>query len=188
MARGPDVDLADPLVDHGAAQVVREPDRPEAEDRVRLTARGRAGEVGAVALDGRQQARDQVGREERRVGGDGRDPRALGPVRPAPTPCRSARRRAGRRSPRSGRPRPAGRSAANRCGSPLALSSSARTCGCARAITRSRIGRPPSCRRHLSPPPMRRACPPASSTPTTGGMVASLGLAMAPARRVADGR
>ena len=43
----------------------------------------------------------------------------------------------------------------------------------ARAITWARIGRSPSRRRHLSPPPMRRAKPPASSTPTTAPDLAS---------------
>src|SRR5947207_10621909 len=59
---------------------------------------------------------------------------------------------------------------ANRAGSPLALRMSAWHCGCSRAMTRSRIVRPPIWRIGLSPPPIRRAKPPASSTPGIGGV------------------
>src|SRR5262245_62940876 len=54
---------------------------------------------------------------------------------------------------------------ANRAGSPLALMISPSHCGERRAITRSRMVRPAMLRIGLSPPPMRRARPPASSTP-----------------------
>src|SRR5277367_1427143 len=54
---------------------------------------------------------------------------------------------------------------ANRAGSPLALRTSPSHCGVSRAITRSRMVRPPIRRIGLSPPPIRRASPPASSTP-----------------------
>ena len=54
---------------------------------------------------------------------------------------------------------------ANRAGSPLALRMRPSHCGASRAITRSRIVRPPIWRIGLSPPPIRRARPPASSTP-----------------------
>src|SRR5436305_10960911 len=59
--------------------------------------------------------------------------------------------------------------AANRAGSPLALRISPSHCGFSRAMTRSRMVRPPMLRIGLSPPPMRRASPPASSTPGVGG-------------------
>src|SRR5215212_953010 len=60
--------------------------------------------------------------------------------------------------------------AAKRAGSPLALRTRPSHCGCRRAITRSRIVRPPMWRIGLSPPPIRRARPPASSTPGTAGV------------------
>src|SRR6266404_1326905 len=65
--------------------------------------------------------------------------------------------------------------AANRAGSPLALRMSPSHCGFSRAITRSRMVRPPIQRIGLSPPPIRRARPPASSTPGVAG--ASLDVA-----------
>src|SRR5690554_5089605 len=65
-----------------------------------------------------------------------------------------------------------------RSGSPLALSSSLSTWGAARSITRARSGRPASSRRHLSPPLMRRDCPPARSTPQTSGVIAARPLAI----------
>src|SRR3954464_8110186 len=60
--------------------------------------------------------------------------------------------------------------APNRLGSPLALRMSPSHCGFSRAITRSRMVRPPMLRIGLSPPPMRRAKPPASSTPGVAGI------------------
>src|SRR5262245_7558766 len=63
----------------------------------------------------------------------------------------------------TGKPRPAKRS-----GSPLALSTSALTCGASRSITCSSMDLPSSANRPLSPPPMRRDCPPAKRTPVTG--------------------
>src|SRR5258705_8286769 len=65
--------------------------------------------------------------------------------------------------------------AANRAGSPLALRMSPSHCGSSRAMTRSRMVRPPIWRIGLSPPPIRRARPPASSTPGISG--ASLDVA-----------
>src|SRR5260221_5714366 len=65
--------------------------------------------------------------------------------------------------------------AANRAGSPLALRMSPSHCGFSRAMTRSRIVRPPIWRIGLSPPPIRRARPPASNTPGVAG--ASLDVA-----------
>src|SRR5256885_5412447 len=59
--------------------------------------------------------------------------------------------------------------AANRAGSPLALRMSPSHCGFSRAITRSRMVRPAIWRIGLSPPPIRRARPPASSTPGVAG-------------------
>src|SRR6266699_502217 len=64
---------------------------------------------------------------------------------------------------------------AKRAGSPLALRMSPSHCGFSRAITRSRMVRPPIARIGLSPPPIRRAKPPASSTPGVAG--ASLDVA-----------
>src|SRR5205823_3851517 len=66
---------------------------------------------------------------------------------------------------------------AKRAGSPLALRISPSHCGFSRAITRSRMVRPPMVRIGLSPPPIRRARPPASSTP--GIFHASLDVARA---------
>src|SRR5665647_3774804 len=59
---------------------------------------------------------------------------------------------------------------ANRAGSPLALRTRSSHCGCNRAITRSSMVRPPMVRIGLSPPPIRRASPPASSTPGVCGV------------------
>src|SRR5207244_9360868 len=67
---------------------------------------------------------------------------------------------------------------AKRAGSPLALMISPAHCGARRAITRSRMVRPAIWRIGLSPPPIRRARPPASSTPGMSG--APLGVASAP--------
>src|SRR5258706_4939476 len=58
---------------------------------------------------------------------------------------------------------------ANRAGSPLAFRMSRSDWGFSRAITRWRMVRPPIRRIGLSPPPIRRARPPASSTPGVGG-------------------
>src|SRR6266851_1155570 len=63
--------------------------------------------------------------------------------------------------------------AAKRAGSPLALRISPSHCGFRRAMTRARMVRPPIWRIGLSPPPIRRARPPASSTPGVRG-IASL--------------
>src|SRR5262245_33230855 len=54
---------------------------------------------------------------------------------------------------------------AKRAGSPLALMIRPSHCGARRAITRSRMVRPAIWRIGLSPPPIRRARPPASRTP-----------------------
>src|SRR5262245_38868691 len=70
----------------------------------------------------------------------------------------------------TGRPK-----AANRAGSPLAFRISPSHCGASRAITRSRMVLPAMVRIGLSPPPIRRARPPASSTP--GISCAPLGVA-----------
>src|SRR3984957_510635 len=59
---------------------------------------------------------------------------------------------------------------ANRAESPFALRMSPSHCGSSRAITRSRMVRPAIWRIGLSPPPIRRARPPASSTPGVGGI------------------
>src|SRR5262249_11817689 len=52
-----------------------------------------------------------------------------------------------------------------RAGSPFAFNTSPSHCGASRAITRSRIVLPAMVRIGLSPPPIRRAKPPASRTP-----------------------
>src|SRR5689334_4680868 len=78
--------------------------------------------------------------------------------------------------------------AAKRAGSPLALRIRPLHCGFRRAITRSRMVRPPMVRIGLSPPPMRRARPPASSTPCVAGMsvVTTFTLALVPGRLLFD--
>src|SRR5216683_3311200 len=66
--------------------------------------------------------------------------------------------------------------AAKRAGSPLALRISPSHCGFRRAMTRSRMVRPPIRRIGLSPPPIRRARPPASNTPgVAGASIVTLG-------------
>ena len=76
--------------------------------------------------------------------------------------------------------------AAKRAGSPLAFSTRVATWGRARSTMCCRIGRPPSGRRHLSPPPMRRDRPPARSTPATDPIPASGSVMVGPfrARRI----
>src|SRR5260370_2628147 len=59
--------------------------------------------------------------------------------------------------------------AANRAGSPLALRMSPSHCGFSGAMRRERRVRPPIWRIGLSPPPIRRARPPASSTAGVAG-------------------
>ena len=58
---------------------------------------------------------------------------------------------------------------AKRAGSPLALRMIEPHCGASRASTRSRMVAPPIRMRALSPPPMRRASPPASTRPRIDG-------------------
>src|SRR5215207_3643217 len=67
---------------------------------------------------------------------------------------------------------------AKRAGSPLALRIRPSHCDFNRAITRSRMVRPAIVRIGLSPPPIRRARPPASSTP--GILIIAFALALVP--------
>src|SRR3954454_7384060 len=60
IARGPDVDLADPLLDDRLAQGLAQPHRPQPDDRMRSATRRAAGEVGAGRLPFPQQARDEI--------------------------------------------------------------------------------------------------------------------------------
>src|SRR5262245_34487606 len=85
--------------------------------------------------------------------------------------------------------------AAKRAGSPLALRTMALTCGASRSMTWPSMALPASGNRPLSPPPIRRDCPPASSTPLTGWGVITrssidglggAGLARMPAIFLAD--
>src|SRR4051794_35412649 len=57
---------------------------------------------------------------------------------------------------------------AKRAGSPLALSTTRVHCGLRRSSTRDRIVAPPIRVSGLSPPPIRRAKPPASTRPSVG--------------------
>src|SRR6516162_10001042 len=59
---------------------------------------------------------------------------------------------------------------AKRAGSPLALRTRVSHCDFRRATTRARIATPPIWRIGLSPPPIRRARPPASNTPGVAGV------------------
>src|ERR1700761_9436602 len=52
------------------------------------------------------------------------------------------------------------------------------TCGARRSIIRSKAVRPPIKRSDLSPPPMRRASPPARIAPTVGGIAGSVVIAV----------
>src|SRR3954463_12263257 len=83
--------------------------------------------------------------------------------------------------------------AAKRAGSPLALRMRPSHCGFSRAITRSRMVRPAIVRIGLSPPPIRRARPPASNTPGISGasldaalVVTVFALALVPCRFFLD--
>ncbi len=83
--------------------------------------------------------------------------------RPARMPA-SGPAKSGTLSATTGRP-----VSAKRAGSPLALMMRRSHCGDRHASTRSRMVRPPIAMRALSPPPMRRARPPASTRPRVGG-------------------
>src|ERR1700751_43170 len=61
--------------------------------------------------------------------------------------------------------------AEKRSGSPFALSTNASHWGRSRSITRASKVLPPISRSALSPPPMRRARPPARRTPTVGSLI-----------------
>src|ERR1700758_4791782 len=74
----------------------------------------------------------------------------------------------------TGRPK-----AVKRAGSPLALRIRPSHCGFSRAITRSRMVRPAMVRIGLSPPPIRRASPPASRTAGMPGSLVVTGFALA---------
>src|SRR5713226_4694325 len=76
--------------------------------------------------------------------------------------------------------------AAKRAGSPLALRISPSHCGFRRAMTRARMVRPPIWRIGLSPPPIRRARPPASSTPGVIGASLVAGASLDVARASLD--
>src|SRR5215207_7426078 len=80
--------------------------------------------------------------------------------------------------------------AAKRAGSPLALRMRPSHWGFSRAITRSRMVRPAMVRIGLSPPPIRRARPPASSTPgiltVPVASVIAFALALVPRRYFLD--
>src|SRR5712671_1840754 len=64
------------------------------------------------------------------------------------------------------------RVSAKRDGSPLALRMTPWHCGFRRSSTRSKMVRPPIRMRALSPPPMRRAKPPASTRPRVSLLIA----------------
>ena len=65
------------------AEIAAQAHRPQADDGMRLAAAGGAGHVGAQLHRG-VQARDQVGRQEGRVGRHAGDPRAIGGGRGSP--------------------------------------------------------------------------------------------------------
>src|SRR5262245_12201116 len=69
---------------------------------------------------------------------------------------------------------------AKRFGSPLALMMMPVHCADKVASTRSRIDTPPISMRALSPPPMRRASPPASTRPKVGGWSVVMHRGLAP--------
>src|SRR5262249_40515753 len=86
------------------------------------------------------------------------------------------------RMPASGPTKPATSSAitgrpkrVKRVGSPLALMTTPGHCGPRRTSARSRMVSPPMRMRPLSPPPMRRARPPASTSPKVAGSVVMSG-------------
>src|SRR3954447_16624353 len=114
-------------------------------------------------------------RETRSSGRNGESPAALA------IHSRSGRLRAAQssaaRMPASGPAKPGTSSAttvspvkAKRAGPPLALRIRAAHCGARRSIARSRIVRPAISLSGLSPPPIRRASPPARSTPRVEGV------------------
>ena len=167
MSGGPLIDFADAFFDHRMAQVVAQPHRPQADHRMRLPPRGGAGDIGLRCFDLDGEPRHEIFWQKRRVGRDADDISAIRAMRARSSRGRLARRPTARRN----RERVSGATGspnrAKRAGSPLALSTSAATCGRMRSMTRSSSETPPSSRNALSPPPMRRDSPPASSSPTT---------------------
>ena len=109
VARGPAVDLAHVLDDERVAEIGAQRDRPEPVDRMRLAARLGAGERHAGGGAGGVETRDEIVRQERRVGRRARDPFDLRAVAGRPV---ERRQDAGERSGKARhvvRRRPAGR-------------------------------------------------------------------------------
>ena len=165
VARGPAVDLADVFDDQRVAKFFAQVDAPQSDHRMRLAAGGRDRELRVLRDPRRMQARDQIARQERTIRGGAQHPGDLGPVGRGPV---ERRQNAGERSrkirdavgddrqPEAGEPRRIAigvEDRARRIAASAARSRAPEWCGRRSA----RIG--------LSPPPIRRARPPASSTP-----------------------
>ncbi len=96
MAPGPLIDLANAFRVHRTAQIFAQPHRPQADHRMRLTARGGAGEIGAGLVEPLREAGDEIPRQKRRVGRNADDQRAIRPVLRRPIePGQHARQRPG---------------------------------------------------------------------------------------------
>jgi hypothetical protein len=77
---GPQIGLADCLVDHRPAEVLAQPYRPQAEDGVGAIARCGAGEIRAGGSEPIGEACDQIEGQERRIGGDADNEGAVRPL------------------------------------------------------------------------------------------------------------
>ena len=188
IARGPAVDLADVLLRpaRGAARRATP----------RSTARSPDGSVRRMRRPRARHSRRRAPASSRATRSRGRNGQSAAALSTRFTSGRlAAIQSSAARMPASGPGKSATSSAitgrpkaAKRAGSPLALRISPSHCGASRAITRSRMVLPPMVRIGLSPPPMRRASPPASSTPgmparrLACSVVTALALALVPRR------
>src|SRR4051794_13714900 len=68
ITRGPHIDLADSFIYDCLPQRIAQPYRPQADNRMRSSARRGAGQVSAVFLLLATQTRDEIARQKRRIG------------------------------------------------------------------------------------------------------------------------
>jgi hypothetical protein len=152
-------------------------DGPEAHGRVELPAGAGAGQGQAGRFPGPVEAGDEI--RGRKGVSPGTDTTQAVSGRWAAAQSRAARIPAsgpgwpGRGSGTTGR-----RASPKRAGSPLTFRTRPLHCGPRRSATRSRRVRPSSLRSGLSPPPMRRARPPARMTPRVGGAGGGIAYSM----------
>ena len=169
---GPLVDFSDLLPDKGMPEIVTKRDAPQTDHRMHPVARRRYGEV-SILIDTRGlQATNKIARKKWAIPRGAHDPFDIRPVGGRPIErCKHAGQRPREFQHGIGNDRQAER--AEPRGVAVALRTSSPHCGASRSITRLRIVRPPISRNGLSPPPSRRARPPASTAPTVGMICSS---------------